>query len=191
MKNLWIVASGLVLAFASPAFAQDPAATPADPAAAAPAPSAPVAGAPSGHGKHHAKYGTAGCGLGSILFGAKPGIVQIFAATTNGTSANQTFGITTGTSNCGDTDDGDDSAQVFIHANREALAKDMSRGRGETIANLATISGCSSANDVGRVLQSRYKTIFPSAAVSSDAVSASIITTLKSDKTLSCSKLSS
>ena len=31
-------------------------------------------------------YGDAGCGLGSILFGAKPGFVQVFASTTNGTS---------------------------------------------------------------------------------------------------------
>src|SRR6266545_2071443 len=46
-------------------------------------------------------YGLAGCGLGSMLIGSKPGIVQIFAATTNGSFGTQTFGITSGTSNCG------------------------------------------------------------------------------------------
>ena len=45
------------------------------------------------------KYGTAGCGLGSLVFGNQKGIVQIFAATTNGLFGSQTFGITTGTSN--------------------------------------------------------------------------------------------
>ncbi len=49
-----------------------------------------------------APYGTAGCGLGSIVIGSKPGMMQIFAATTNGTSASQSFGITSGTSNCVD-----------------------------------------------------------------------------------------
>ena len=46
-----------------------------------------------------AKYGPAGCGLGSMIFDPDSGFTQIFAATTNGTSGNQTFGISTGTSN--------------------------------------------------------------------------------------------
>ena len=47
-----------------------------------------------------AGYGDAGCGLGSIVFGSEQGGVQVLAATTNGTFYSQTFGITTGTSNC-------------------------------------------------------------------------------------------
>ncbi len=50
---------------------------------------------------HAAPYGEAGCGLGSMIFGDSPGFVQVLAATTNGCSGSQTFGITTGTSNCG------------------------------------------------------------------------------------------
>ena len=38
-----------------------------------------------------AGYGTAGCGLGSMLFGNQKGMVQVLAATTNGISGNQTF----------------------------------------------------------------------------------------------------
>ncbi len=39
-----------------------------------------------------------GCGLGSAIWAGQKGIApQILAATTNGTSANQTFGITSGT----------------------------------------------------------------------------------------------
>ncbi|MFN7453535.1 MAG: DUF3015 family protein, partial [Pseudobdellovibrionaceae bacterium] len=44
-------------------------------------------------------YGDAGCGLGSVIFGNEKGFSQIFAATTNGTVGNQTFGISSGTSN--------------------------------------------------------------------------------------------
>ena len=43
------------------------------------------------------KYGIAGCGLGSVLFGTSGGV---FAYTTNSSSGNQVFGITSGTSNC-------------------------------------------------------------------------------------------
>ena len=47
-------------------------------------------------------YGTAGCGLGSMIFGDQKGAIQILAATTNSIFGTQTFGITTGTSNCGE-----------------------------------------------------------------------------------------
>ena len=83
----------------------------------------PVAHAESG-------YGTAGCGLGSILFGSKPGLIQVLAATTNGTFGTQTFGITTGTSNCEDTAGGAQSTKAFVQANREAVSKDIARGSG-------------------------------------------------------------
>ena len=44
---------------------------------------------------------TAGCGLGSIIFEGQSGVVMnVLAATFNGTSGNQTFGMTSGTSNC-------------------------------------------------------------------------------------------
>src|SRR5262245_53055913 len=94
---------------------------------------APIAQAESG-------YGTAGCGLGSILFGSKPGIVQVLAATTNGSSGNQTFGITTGTSNCEDTASSAQSTKAFVQANREAVSKDIARGQGETISSLSTLA---------------------------------------------------
>jgi len=46
-------------------------------------------------------FGMAGCGLGSMLIQSN-GKEQIFVATTNGSSGSQTFGITSGTSNCKD-----------------------------------------------------------------------------------------
>src|SRR5262249_11768098 len=115
-----------------------------------------------------------------------PGIVQIFAATTNATFYSQLYGITSGTSNCDDTGGGDESARIFIDANREALAKDISRGKDETIANLTTLAGCSDSNAVGAALQRNFKVIFPAASTSTEQVSDSIISTLKSDKSLAC-----
>ena len=44
------------------------------------------------------KYGRAGCGLGSVLFGPKGN--QSSASSTNNSSYNQGLAITSGTSNC-------------------------------------------------------------------------------------------
>ena len=62
-------------------------------------------------------------------------------------------------------------------------------GNGETIANLSTLSGCSDASAVGVTLQKNFKSIFPDASVSDTQVSSSVLTVLRSDKTLGCSKL--
>jgi hypothetical protein len=131
------------------------------------------------------KYGAAGCGLGSVIFGRQEGIVQVFAATTNGTSQSQMFGITSGTSNCA-TGDGEETAKVFIEGNREALAKDIARGSGETVVSLASLVGCNDATAVGASLQKNFSTIFPNESVSTEQVSDSILGTLRSDAALAC-----
>src|SRR6476619_628295 len=84
------------------------------------------------------------CGWGSKLFDGQSGIApQVLGATTNGTFGNQTFGITSGTSGC--TQDGTVKSSwktaLFIDGNREALARDMSVGSGETLDSLALLMG--------------------------------------------------
>ncbi len=136
-----------------------------------------------------AKYGPAGCGLGSLIFKPDSGFTQILAATTNGTSANQTFGISSGTSNC-DTGPGNSkSAKAFVETNRAALAKDIARGRGETISSLTALAGCSDPRAVGMKLQHSFRTIFSSAKATDDQVSDSVVNVLSSDSSLSCSNL--
>ncbi len=135
------------------------------------------------------KYGAAGCGLGSMLFSPNSGFLQIFAATTNGTFGNQTFGITSGTSNCANPEGGKESAKAFVETNRTALAKDIARGQGETIQSLAQLAGCKDASQVGVSLQSQYDAIFPDAAVSDVAVGESVVDVLSSDASLACGNL--
>jgi hypothetical protein len=86
-------------------------------------------------------YGLAGCGLGSVVFGDKPGMVQIFGATTNGVSGNQTFGITSGTLNCGESGKMAKTEQ-FVEVNKVALENDMARGQGETLQSLSQVLEC-------------------------------------------------
>ncbi len=134
-------------------------------------------------------YGTAGCGLGSVVLGNQKGFAQVLAATLNGIVGNQTFGITSGTLNCGEAATTKMGAKSFIETNREALAKDISRGQGETVKNLATLAGCTDASAVGAKLQKSFSAIFPAASTPNEQVSETIISTLQSDKSLGCAKL--
>jgi DUF3015 family protein len=135
------------------------------------------------------KYGAAGCGLGSMAFGDTPGGVQILAATTNGLFGTQTFGITTGTSNCGPGLFAQGTMN-FVEANREALAKDISRGEGEAIGALTVINACEDSHKVGAALQRNFKAIFPSESASNEDVTRAILETLHGDRNLGCGKKS-
>ena len=129
-------------------------------------------------------YGSAGCGLGSAIFGPGHGFSQVFAATTNGTFGSQTFGITSGTSNCGGS--GYASLPAFAEANRVALANDIARGNGETLAGLSEKLNCATdAQRMGAVLQKNYRSIFPSSSVGGDQISQSILNILRKDSELS------
>ena len=135
-------------------------------------------------------YGTAGCGIGAMIWGDQPGMIQVLAATFNGTSASQTFGISSGTSNCADTGGGTASAKAFIETNREALAKDIARGSGETIESLSTLAGCKDASQVGTTLQKDFQKIYPTVNTKDDTVVQAILDTLKTSTPLECKKLS-
>jgi hypothetical protein len=113
-----------------------------------------------------AGYGDAGCGLGSLLFDKQPGPVQILAATTNGTADNQTFAITSGTSNCDAK--GFDTTKLeqeqFVANNFSGLAKEMAAGQGEQLTALAGIMGCPTVQQsrFNTVAQQNYQAIFAS-----------------------------
>jgi len=105
-------------------------------------------------------YGTAGCGLGSMAFGSEPGAIQILAATTNATFGNQTFGMTSGTSNCGDHGllNLSQEREIFVERNYASLVKEMAVGEGENLSTLASLYGCSSESfpDFGALTQNKF-----------------------------------
>lgn len=106
-----------------------------------------------------AAHGPSGCGLGSMLFAGKEGLVfNVLAATFNGSSGNQTFGMSTGTLGCEDAKDAKVSGPVFILNNREKLANDISRGQGETLDAYLKLIGAESVNK--KVLQQNFATLF-------------------------------
>ena len=115
----------------------------------------------------------AGCGLGYVLFGNADNstIMQILAATTNGTCGNQTFGMTTGTSGC--TDDGAvkfvKEVEVFAEVNLDTLRLEMAKGSGEFVNSFAYLLGASDADvpQMVRLFQTNYDYLFPSASTTS------------------------
>jgi hypothetical protein len=137
--------------------------------------------------KSTAKYGTAGCGLGSLAFDAQPGGIQVLAATLNGTGV-QTFGMTSGTSNCQPAAFAS-GTKNFVEGNREAVAKDISRGQGEAIGALTQINACADSAAVGAALQRNFATIFPTEDASSDVVTEAILRTLHQDASLRCGRI--
>ena len=105
------------------------------------------------------------CGWGSKVFQGQSGIApQVLAATTNGTSGNQTFGITFGTSGC--TQDGVVSSSwktaMFIDGNRVALARDAAAGQGENLDALAVVMGVDKADRalLAATLKNEFAVVF-------------------------------
>ena len=87
-----------------------------------------------------------GCGLGTLLFKNNADgkiLLQAFQATTNQVFGNQTFGITTGTSDCQQPKNfvSNDKASEVMLANMDNLAKDIAQGRGETLDAFAELMG--------------------------------------------------
>jgi len=128
-------------------------------------------------------WGPAGCGLGNRWFGKEH---QLMAYTANNIGLNQMFGISSGTSGCGETTQSAQGVEAFIQANRQALAKDISRGTGETIAGLSSLAGCRDTALLGRALQAEYEHIFPRAS-SNAQVSRAVVETLQAHPELACS----
>jgi len=141
-----------------------------------------------------AGYGSAGCGLGAIVFGSQPGMIQILAATTNGTSASQTFGITTGTSECGGGAVKVQAEQkVYAFNNFGQLQKEIAQGKGERLQTLAYLMGCNSKTieTFSSVAQKNYGQIFADSSTDSQLMLDRIRSAALSDTTLAsqCSAL--
>ena len=103
-------------------------------------------------------YGMAGCGLGSQMMGKEGN--QILAATTNGTGT-QTFGISSGTSNCVTATEQTAMIRNFIEANYASLVTDMAKGQGDSVKTLSNFYGCDSSA-FATEMKANYEKITPS-----------------------------
>ena len=117
-------------------------------------------------GASYAAAGAAGCGIGSLIFSSNHKIHQILASTTNGSSGNQTFGISTGTSNCNAAGWAKNlqKQRDYMVANFNTLQKEGAQGTGEVLNGLASVFGCGSDSfgQFGQAVQSSYSKVFSS-----------------------------
>jgi len=122
--------------------------------------------------------GPAGCGLGTaVVFpDANEWHEHVLAATTNGTSGNQTFGMTSGTLGCEDANGPLklQLAQAFMDDNMDQLALESAKGQGETLAALAEVIGVEAQDTAAfnRTMQSNFDAIFAAEGTSGTAYDA-------------------
>jgi len=120
-----------------------------------------------------------GCGLGSMIIKDDSSAIMLaLQATTNGTSGNQTFGITSGTSGCSKTKFVlNERAQEFVASNMDILAKEIAAGHGESIDTLAELLSVEDSATFASSLQANYTSIYTSKNVEMSDVLDNISTT--------------
>lgn len=122
-----------------------------------------------------ASQSNTGCGLGSIIFkGQEALLFQVLAVTTNGTSGNQTFGITSGTLNCAQPAKivSIERLNIYVADNMDNLANDIARGQGEYLNTLAVLMDVPEGSRVEFYtrLQQNFSSIYTSPEIKSGEV---------------------
>jgi hypothetical protein len=119
-----------------------------------------------------------GCGLGTMLFqnnADQSSLLQAFQATTNGSFGTQTFGLTSGTSECKQPTKfvSNERLNEFVVANMDNLAKDIAMGHGETLDAFADLMQVPSEKrpEFNQKLQASFAKIF----TSEDVVLANVV----------------
>jgi hypothetical protein len=120
-----------------------------------------------------------GCGLGSMIIENQNTVAkQILAATSNGTSGNQTFGITSGSLNCDQPIKLilNEKIERFVRDNIDEIALDISVGEGENLDTLSTLLDIKDAEKFKRTLQDNFSKIYTDDSVTSAQVIDNIMT---------------
>jgi hypothetical protein len=145
-----------------------------------------IAGAILAASSSMALAGPAGCGLGTavVFKNASVWYEHVMAATTNGTSGNQTFGMTSGTLGCEAANGPLAGVQTFMDGNMDQLAAESAMGQGETLSALTELVGVSAADsaEFATLMQTNFDSMFSAEATSSSAYDAMVTAMAGSDK---------
>lgn len=127
-------------------------------------------------------YGTAGCGIGGMVFKDKPGKIQIVAATLNNILIPQTFPISSGSSGCKDTKES--SAQLFFDTNKSAILTEIAIGKGETLDGISKIYGCTQPGLLNSTLKKHFYSMIKDEVPSPVVIRYGVETLIKKNKNL-------
>jgi hypothetical protein len=128
-----------------------------------------------------------GCGWGAMVFEDQSGLgPHLFASTTNGTSGNATFGLTSGTNGC-------DSDVVIRYGGTSIFAsimpefsEDVARGNGEALDTVAVMYGVDKEDRpaFAATMHENFAVIFPNENVTAEQAISSIDAIMKADPRL-------
>ncbi|MEO4047192.1 DUF3015 domain-containing protein [Pseudomonas sp. CAU 1711] len=130
-----------------------------------------------------------GCGWGNMVFDGQRGFAPHFlATTTNGTSGNATFGMTSGTNGC-DTGAriGYGGRSIFaMNGMLDNIAEDMAQGRGEALDAYAILLGIERQDreHFARVTHEHFAEIFASESATGEQVLAATLEVMSRDRRL-------
>ena len=131
------------------------------------------------------------CGWGNMVFDGQSGIFPHFLAlTTNGTTGNATFGMTSGTNGCST------AGRLSYHGRKwlgittvmlDEFSEDVARGDGDALTAVAVSLGVERPDRAifAQVMHEHFSAIFTSANVTTDEVIANMIAVMQADSRLS------
>ena len=130
-----------------------------------------------------------GCGWGQLLFdGQSGGASHILGMTTNGSSANNTFGVTTGTNGCSasGTIKYGGKSMVAVGQHMDEFSEDVARGDGEVLTAVAVTLGVAPEDRAHfkETMRVNFTTLFPSDDVTQEEVLSSMWEVLEQDEVL-------
>jgi hypothetical protein len=133
--------------------------------------------------------GGEGCGWGQALFDGQSGKApHILALTTNGTTGNNTFGVTSGTNGCSSsgTINYGGKEMVNLSSVMDEFSEDVAQGDGEVITAVAVSLGIAPEHrqDFKLTMRNNFSTIFPSEDATMEQVLASMWQVMGDDEVL-------
>lgn len=130
-----------------------------------------------------------GCGLGRVVFKGQKGFFpHTSAATTNGTSMNQWFGLTSETSDCNPSSvvSNEVERRIFVASNLDQLHQEMAQGAGLHLQALADLMAIAPSDQpaFGRLAQERFSDLLSASDAGPGAVLAALDNAMTSDPVL-------
>ncbi len=127
------------------------------------------------------------CGWGNMLFKGQSGLgAHVIASITNGTSFNNTFGMTFGTNGCSTSGTLTYGGASMVSSIMGEFSEDVARGEGDAMDTVAVVYGIEKQDrdTFAKVMHENFAAIFPSEDVTAAEMMASMEAIMKSDATL-------
>ena len=127
--------------------------------------------------------GGPGCGWGNLIFEGDSGPIHFLATTTNGTSGNKTFGMTSGTNGCSTDGALTYGGESMLGSIMDEFSQDVAMGQGEALNAVAVLMGVAPEDrqTFAEVTHENFDLIFPSENITAKEVMTSLENVMKAD----------